>query len=175
MNEEEILKEDGNRDPITGEPGFHPIGTLAGGASGAMTGAAIGTIGGPVGVILGAAAGGLVGGLAGDVLAELLNPSDLDEYWRAEFERGRGISTRSYDEVKNEVYFGTQERLRYGKYAPPWKEVEPELAKLWRASPLWTGEEWEQVRATVSDVFSVADAAIKRVLEQQADERSNSL
>jgi hypothetical protein len=175
MNEEDVFKENRNPDPITGEPGFHPIGTVAGGASGAMTGAAIGTIGGPVGVILGAAAGGLVGGLAGDVLAELLNPSDIDEYWRAEFEKGAGISAQSYEEVKNELYFGTQGRLRYGKSAPPWNEVEPDLAKLWRASPLWTGEEWQQVRATVFEAFRVADAAIKRVLEQEADGQREEL
>jgi hypothetical protein len=170
MNEDDIFKEARNRDPVTGEPGFHPVGVMAGGASGAMAGAAIGTIGGPVGVIIGAAAGGLMGGLAGDMLAELLNPSDVDEYWRAEFERGAGISSQSYEEVRNEVYFGTQERLRYGKFAPSWTEVEPELSRLWRASPLWTGEEWEQVRATVHDAFTVADAAIKRVLGQRAGE-----
>lgn len=165
MNEENGFEAGRSRDPITGEPGFHPIATVAGGTSGAMTGAAIGVIGGPVGIVLGAAAGGLIGGLAGDALVELLSPSAVDEYWQAEFERRTGISAQSYEQVKNEVYFGTQERLRYGKYAPPWNEVEPELAKSWRVSPLCTGEEWGQVRATVCDAFCVADVAIRRALE----------
>jgi len=40
-----------NADPITGEPGAHPVGTGVGAAGGAVTGAALGTaIGGPIGV-----------------------------------------------------------------------------------------------------------------------------
>jgi hypothetical protein len=79
MNEENGFEAGRSRDPITGEPGFHPIATVAGGASGAMTGAAIGAMGGPVGIVLGAAAGGLIGGLAGDALVELLSPSRRTE------------------------------------------------------------------------------------------------
>lgn len=50
-----------NLDPITGEPGSHPIGTGVGAAGGALTGAAIGAVAGPVG----AAAGAVVGAIAG--------------------------------------------------------------------------------------------------------------
>src|SRR5204863_3392131 len=43
---------DANRDPITGEPGSHPVGTAVGGAGGAATGAAVGgALGGPVGAV----------------------------------------------------------------------------------------------------------------------------
>jgi len=53
---------DANRDPISGEPGAHPIGTgigAAGGgaAAGAATGMAVGTVAGPVGTAVGAAVG----------------------------------------------------------------------------------------------------------------------
>jgi hypothetical protein len=133
-----------------------------------MAGAAVGAIGGPVGIILGAAAGGLIGGLAGDALAELMNPSDVDEYWRGEFEQRVGSTEQSYDEVKSAIYFGTQERLRYGKSAPPWSEVEPDLAKLWMASSLWTGKEWSEIRDTIFHAFTMADEAIKRVVEQES-------
>ena len=54
-----------NRDPITGAPGSHPVGTGLGAAGGGAAGAAIGTaVGGPVGAVVGAAAGAVVGGLA---------------------------------------------------------------------------------------------------------------
>ena len=44
-----ILPEgDSNLDPITGEPGAHPVGTGVGATGGALTGAAIGAVGGPV-------------------------------------------------------------------------------------------------------------------------------
>jgi len=41
-------------DPITGEPGAHPIGTEIGATGGALAGAAIGALGGPVGMTAGA-------------------------------------------------------------------------------------------------------------------------
>ena len=38
-----------NRDPITGAPGSHPVGTAAGATSGGVAGAVVGTaVGGPV-------------------------------------------------------------------------------------------------------------------------------
>jgi outer membrane lipoprotein SlyB len=60
-----------HRDPITGEPECHPVGTgvgaAAGGAGAALTG---GILGGPVGAAVGAVAGAVVGGLAGKATAE---------------------------------------------------------------------------------------------------------
>ena len=51
---------DSNPDPITGEPGAHPVGTGLGAAGGAIAGAAIGTIGGPVGMAAGAVIGAVI-------------------------------------------------------------------------------------------------------------------
>src|SRR6185503_17559205 len=43
-----------NRDPISGTPGAHPLGTVAGAASGGVAGAAAGmAVGGPVGSVIG--------------------------------------------------------------------------------------------------------------------------
>ncbi len=42
-----------NADPISGEPGAHPIGTGVGAAGGAVSGAAIGAVGGSVGAAVG--------------------------------------------------------------------------------------------------------------------------
>ena len=59
-----------NRDPITGEPGSHPIGTAVGGLGGAAAGAAIGAIGGPLGMLIGGAIGAIAGGSAGHAAGE---------------------------------------------------------------------------------------------------------
>ena len=65
-----------NRDPITGAPGSHPIGTGLGAAVGGVAaGAAIGSVAGPVGTAVGAAAGAVVGGLAGKGVAETVEPT----------------------------------------------------------------------------------------------------
>src|SRR5687768_153097 len=72
-----------NRDPLTGEGGAHPVGTGVGAASGGTVGAMIGgAVGGPVGALIGAAVGGLAGGLAGKGVAESVNPSEEESFWR---------------------------------------------------------------------------------------------
>jgi uncharacterized protein (TIGR02271 family) len=85
-------QQDPNRDPLTGEPRSHPLGTgvgaigggLAGGAAGAAAaGAAAGSAAGPIGTGIGAAAGAVIGGLAGKAGAEAMNPTrggDLERF-----------------------------------------------------------------------------------------------
>lgn len=75
-----------HRDPITGEPGSHPVGSGLGAAGGGAAGAAIGgALGGPGGAIVGALAGGLTGGLAGKGIAEKVDPSIEEAYWRQNY------------------------------------------------------------------------------------------
>ena len=65
-----------HRDPITGTPGAHPVGTGLGAAAGGIAaGAAVGTVAGPVGTVVGAAAGAVAGGLAGKGVAETVDPT----------------------------------------------------------------------------------------------------
>ena len=76
-------QQDANRDPLTGEPRSHPIGTGVGAAAGgAAAGAAAGTIAGPVGTGIGAAVGAVAGGLAGKATAEKFNPTEAGELRR---------------------------------------------------------------------------------------------
>lgn len=54
MNEKTTGRDE-NRDPITGEPGSHPVGTGVGAAGAGLAGAAAGmAVGGPVGGVIGA-------------------------------------------------------------------------------------------------------------------------
>src|SRR4051812_12617330 len=76
---------DSNPDPLTGEPGSHPIGTGIGAAGGGMAGAAIGAVGGPVGVAVGAAIGAVVGGLSGKGVAEAIDPTVENAYWQENY------------------------------------------------------------------------------------------
>lgn len=73
---------DANRDPITGAPGSHPVGTGLGAAAGGIAaGAAAGTVAGPVGTLIGAAAGAIVGGLAGKAAGEIFDPTVEAAHW----------------------------------------------------------------------------------------------
>ena len=79
---------DMNRDPISGTPGAHPLGTGAGAAPGAVAGLVAGmAVGGPVGSIIGAAIGAVAGGLAGKSAAEAVNPTAEELFWRETYVR----------------------------------------------------------------------------------------
>src|ERR1700761_1785895 len=89
-----------NRDPLTGAPGAHPVGTAAGAVAGGLaTGAAVGTVAGPVGTAVGAAVGAVVGGLAGKGVAEGIDPTAEDAYWRENYaSRDYVANGRTYDD-----------------------------------------------------------------------------
>ena len=88
MSNVKKLKPDANPDPITGAPGSHPVGTGVGAAlGGAAAGAAAASVAGPVGTVVGAAVGAVVGGLAGKGVAEAIDPTVEDAYWRENFKR----------------------------------------------------------------------------------------
>src|SRR4051812_10839400 len=80
-------KNPSNKDPITGKPGAHPAGVAGGAAAGAAAGAAVGSMGGPVGTVVGGAVGAVAGGLAGKGIAESVNPTAEDAYWRSNYEK----------------------------------------------------------------------------------------
>ncbi len=74
---------DRNPDPITNEAGAHPVGVGVGAAvTGALTGAAAGALGGPIGAAVGVVAGAVAGGLGGKAVAESIDPTVEDKYWR---------------------------------------------------------------------------------------------
>ena len=127
-------KPDANRDPITGAPGSHPVGTGIGAAVGGMAaGAAAGTLAaGPVGTVAGAAVGAVVGGLAGKAAAEGLDPTVEDAYWRDAYAREPYYQAgTSYDEYQPAYRLGWESRGRYpGKR---FEEVESDLSRDWDA------------------------------------------
>src|SRR4051794_15106222 len=92
---------DRNPDPITGEAGSHPVGAgLGAAAGGAVAGAAAGAVAGPVGAVAGAVVGGMAGGLAGKGIAEQIDPTAEDAYWRSEYpSRDYYDANVSYDDV----------------------------------------------------------------------------
>ena len=84
-NAPDEVKKELNADPITGEPGSHPLGTGLGAVGGAAAGAAVGSVGGPLGTLVGGAVGAVVGGLAGSAVGEAIDPTVEDAYWRENY------------------------------------------------------------------------------------------
>ena len=66
-----------HEDPLTHEPGSHPVATGVGAAGGGATGAAVGLlVGGPVGGVIGAIVGAVAGGFGGNAVGEAVEPTD---------------------------------------------------------------------------------------------------
>jgi hypothetical protein len=149
-----------NPDPITGAPGAHPVGTgLGAAAGGAAAGAAIGTVAGPVGTVAGIAAGAIVGGLAGKGIAEKIDPTVEDAYWRENY-RSRGY-------VRPDASYETYEpayRTGYEGYArhegKRYEEVEPELQREYEVRCGEDGLCWEDARPATRDAWDRVDRSL---------------
>lgn len=136
---------DANRDPLTNEPGAHPVGTGVGAAmGGAAAGAAAGAFGGPVGAAIGGVAGAVAGGLAGKAAAEAVNPTEEDAYWRETYNREPYyVEGRTYDHYRPAYELGWSS---VGRYEGDFDAVEPRLADDWRARHATDGLAWTDVR-----------------------------
>ena len=155
-----VLK-DANRDPITGEPGSHPVGTALGTAAGAAAGiagaaaagAAAGTVAGPLGTVAGAIVGGLVGAAAGKGLAEAVDPTAEDAYWSDTYNTRPYVSANeSYDTYRPAYHYGVD---AYGKYqGKRFDEIEPQLQSEWENSKSNAVLPWKRAKDAARDSYS---------------------
>jgi hypothetical protein len=132
------LKKDKSRnpDPITGAPGSHPVGTGLGAAVGgaAAAGAAAGTAAGPIGTVAGAAVGAVVGGLVGKGIAEKVDPTREDAYWREHHARQGWAKGRSYDEFSPAYRVGYEGYGQLGSTGRTFEESEAELRRRYESA-----------------------------------------
>ena len=140
---------DANRDPITGEPGAHPVGTGLGAAAGGIAaGAAVGTVAGPIGTAVGAAVGAVVGGLAGKAAGEAIDPTVEDAYWRENYvhepyyEKGT-----SYDDYAPAYRTGYEGRSKFSGRS--FKDVERDLESNYNQNKGASKLRWENAKAAV--------------------------
>ena len=138
-----------NPDPLTGEPGSHPVGAGVGAAGGGVTGAAIGAaIGGPVGAAIGAVVGGVAGAYSGKGVAEVVNPTFEEEYWR----ENHGAQSWADEQSSFEHYApayrtGYEGALKYeGK---EYDQVEADLARDYENHDANAVVPWERARPAV--------------------------
>ncbi|WGT62469.1 ferritin-like domain-containing protein [Variovorax paradoxus] len=153
-------RSDMNLDPITGEPGSHPVGTGAGATGGALAGAAVGAIGGPAGAVAGMLVGAVAGGMGGKAVAERINPTAEHSHWKSAYTR--------------EPYY--EPGLSYEHYAPAYElgwsrratvdddfaAVEPSLAQEWETRRGTSSLAWEQARPASHAAWERADRLYMR-------------
>ena len=145
-----------NRDPITDEPGAHPVGTGVGATGGAVAGATVGAIGGPIGVAVGGVVGAVVGGLAGKAAAEAVNPTAEEAYWRENYSREPYYEKgRTFDEYAPAYRLGLTCRSRYQQ---DWDAAEPKLASEWESSRGGSSLSWPQAKLASRAAWNRVDS-----------------
>jgi hypothetical protein len=151
---------DSNPDAITGAPGSHPVGTgvgaAGGGTAGVLAGAAIGAAmsgpAAPIGGAIGAVVGAVAGGLAGKGIAESVNPTEEDAYWRDNYKtRPYYQSGQSYDEYAPAYQYGWESRGKYqGK---KFDDVESDLGQDWDSNKGRSSFSWDKAKVATRDAW----------------------
>ena len=133
-------------DPISKEPGAHPIGTGLGAvAGGAAVGAAAGVVGGPVGAVAGAVIGAVAGGLGGQAAAEAVNPTAEEAHWRDNYHREPYYETgRSFDDYAPAYRLGVN---GYNEYNGNFDESQSRLQSSWESSKGGSSLSWPEASA----------------------------
>lgn len=162
---------DSNPDPITGEKGSHPVGVAAGGAGGAATGAVVGgVVGGPVGAAVGAVIGAVAGGLAGKGVAEAVNPTVEEAYWREEFaNRPYYKKGTSYENYQPYYQYGYKSASRPEFRGRKFEDVEPQLESEWKTNRGSATGEFKEFKGAIRDAYERASSSLGRGSHEAAD------
>ena len=164
----DTTKTGANRDPLTGAPGAHPVGTAAGAVAGGIaTGAAVGTVAGPIGTAIGAAVGAVVGGLAGKGIAEQIDPTREDAYWRDNYSSRPYASGASYDDYGPAYSYGVNS---YSKYpGRSFDDVESDLSRDWDRARGQSSLGWERAKLATKDAFNRVSDSVERAVPGDSD------
>ena len=167
--DKEFKNERANPDPLTGAPGAHPVATGVGAVlGGAAAGAATGTVAGPVGTVVGAAVGAVVGGLAGKGIAESIDPTREDAYWRENYDTRPYVdSGASYDDYGPAYGYGVSS---YGTFAGrPFDTVEGDLRRGWESARGKSRLGWDRAKSATRDAWNRVGDSAERALPGDSD------
>jgi hypothetical protein len=142
-----------NADPITDEPGAHPIEAGIGAAvGGAVAGVAAGSVAGPVAAALGAAAGAVAGGYAGKGLGEMIDPTTEDNWLRDHFTSRPYVNAgESFDTYVPAYRYGAEAEAKYGDGGIDL--MDEKLQRDWEASKD-SNMPWTIAKAAVHDAYT---------------------
>lgn len=153
---------DNNPDPITGEPGSHPVGTGVGAAGAGAAGAAIGgAVGGPIGAVIGAAVGAVAGGYAGKGVAESIDPTAEDGYWRgAHANASYADSSYSYDDYAPAYRTGYDGYARHRANRTSFNDAENDLAASYEKTKGASRLGWDKAKHATRAAWDRVERAL---------------
>jgi hypothetical protein len=147
---------DENRDPITGAPGSHPVGVAVGGTAAGAAGAVIGgLVGGPAGAVVGGAIGAVAGGLTGKSVAEVIDPTVEEAYWREHYNKRPYYSPgRQYYEYGTAYRYGWESAGNPEYSGRSFEEIESDLEREWPSYRGSNAGEWKDLKEAIRDAFN---------------------
>lgn len=159
---------DSNPDPITGAHGSHPVGTGVGAVAGGIAaGAAVGTVAGPVGTAIGAAVGAIAGGLAGHGVAELVDPTAEEAYWRENYSSRPYVAGESYDDFGPAYRYGVSSYTMYPDRT--FDDVESDLKRDWDGARGTSTLEWDRAKLAARDSWQRVSDSVERAVPGDSD------
>jgi len=157
LTDNEAAARDANRDPLSGEPGAHPVGVGVGAAAGGLAaGAAVGVVAGPLGMAVGAALGAIAGGLVGKSAGELIDPTAEGAYWERSWRARPYVHPeRPYDDYAPAYAYGIEQfqRARVDAGARAFEDMAADLGAGWNAARGASRLEWEEASHATRDAW----------------------
>ncbi len=164
---------DPNPAPLSGALGTHPVGTglgaVAGAAAGgAAAGALAGTAAGPAGTLVGGLIGALAGGLAGKGVAEMIDPTAEEAYWRENYSSRPYVAQgATYDDYGPAYRYGFDS---YGRFeGAAFEKAEPELMRDWQGVRGTSSLTWDNAKHATRDAWQRISDAVERSVPGDSD------
>ncbi len=169
-NKKMTTGKDANKDPITGAPGSHPIGTGLGAIGvGAATGAAGGAVAGPIGMVAGAAIGAVAGGIAGKAAAEAVNPTVETKYWvENHASRPYAESAVAYEDYAPAYRYGWESYSRRSSDGMTFENSEGDLSRGWDEAKGSSKLGWEKAKQASREAWNRVEAAAHAIVTPAA-------
>jgi len=113
-----------------------------------------------VGAVVGAVAGGVVGGLAGKGVAESIDPTTEDAYWRENYtSRPYHDASYSYDDDLAPAYrHGWESRGRYADRS--FDDAEPDLRRDWESAKAKSSLTWDRAKLATRDAWDRVEHSV---------------
>ena len=137
----------------------HSVGAGTGATAGAIAGATVGAAAGPIGAAIGAVLGGIGGAKAGDSLAEFVNPTEFDDYWRKEYKNKPYYNAnRKWDDYAPAYGLGYYARDRYRGNS--FEDLDDKLEAAWEKAKGKSRLAWNEARDATRDGWHHVERAL---------------
>jgi hypothetical protein len=144
-NKDDDRQKDANRDPITGTPGSHPVGTA-----------------------IGAVVGAVAGGLAGKGVAEAIDPTVEESYWRDNYASRPYVEEgASFDDYGPAYRHGVNAFTRSN--GRTFEQSESDLERGWEKVKGDSSLSWDEARDASRDSWQRVSNSIERAVPGDSD------